>query len=441
MKTGKQLKLRAKQVHQAGGKLFIVGGAVRDHHMGITPKDVDLCVEGLTIEQCREIFGKFEPIHPHAPVFSAVIGGIIHEVAFCRDEVSTGKSKQDFSFVISSAFIDSLRRDFTFNAMFWDIFGRKLIDFHNGLDDLKNGILRHVSDKFAESPERIFRAAAFVSRFGFVVADETKALIKNMVANGAVSSIPVEQIWNQGFNKIFAGKHIQKAVDFMVECGFAHDTIVAMVNTPQDKKWHPEGNVKIHSCLVAEHMAQNFDSTWGMTKSEAVSIAFAHDMGKIECTFEEDGRVKSPGHADSDTPLNFLSDIGFPVSMMDIASTAIKGHMARFESGSRREVGRWVRKQKNPGFGISLIIADCMGRDSASHVPQSVIDAAAVMMSFEEDNSVTPLVDGNEIMTIRDIKPGKIIGIIKSALIDEQMAGEITTKDQAIQFVKEFVAC
>jgi len=91
---------------------------------------------------------------------------------------------------------DLSRRDFTVNAIAQDSAGN-LIDPYGGQADLKAGILRHVSAAFAEDPVRILRAARFVARFGFSIAPETLALMKNMVATDEVNALVAERVWQE----------------------------------------------------------------------------------------------------------------------------------------------------------------------------------------------------------------------------------------------------
>jgi tRNA nucleotidyltransferase (CCA-adding enzyme) len=427
----------AHKAQKYGIKIYAVGGYVRDMVMGITPKDVDFVITGVTVEYAKEIFGSFTPIHPKAPVYGVWVDGIQYEVAFPRIEVSTGSGKEDFEFITTDDISqDAVRRDFTMNAMYMDVVTGEIFDPFGGMKDIEDKVIRHCSDKFAESPERIYRAIVFQARYGFDIAPETMEVMKGM----ADTKVAIEQIWKQGFSKIFAGgKYFHKAFSTMVEAGFAPKAIVDMVGCPQPAKYHPEGDVFTHMCESASYMSQIYTSDFGVSKDVAVAVAFAHDMGKPETTQVVDGKITAYGHEDSDVPYQFFAEIGFPVAMVEVAKVAIKGHMQRFESGSKKEVAKWARKAgKFTDFCFAVIEADCMGRASSSHIPATVMVAKEVASTFAEQDTFTPFVTGDEIMAIKGIKPGKMVGIIKEAVIEAQVEGRVTCKAEAVEFVSKF---
>ena len=86
-----------------------------------------------------------------------------------------------------------MRRDLTINAMAMND-KDNIIDYFGGQEDLKNGILRHVSIAFADDPVRVLRIARFSARYGFSVADETMELMRKMVANGELEHLTPERV-------------------------------------------------------------------------------------------------------------------------------------------------------------------------------------------------------------------------------------------------------
>lgn len=431
---------KAQEIKNIGGTFYAVGGHVRDIVIGNTPKDIDFVICGITVNQAKEIFGSFEAIHPKAPVYGVWFEGEQYEVAFPRIEVSNGESKQDFEFIVTSDIKqDAVRRDFTMNAMYMDVITQEIFDPFNGQTDIDNKVIRHCSTQFAESPERIFRAIAFQSRFGFEIADETKAVIRQMVAHDAVAQIPTEQIWKQGYAKIFSGKFIQKAMTTMIDFGIAPKEVVDMVGCVQSTKHHPEGDVFTHSGMAAEYMAINWKAEFNVPKEIAVCISFAHDMGKPETTVVDGDKITAYGHEDSQVPYQFMAKIGFPIAYIDIAKSAIQNHMSRFEDCTKKAVGKFARKANGYiAFNFAVIKADCMARSFASEIPQNVYTAEKMATEMKQDNIFTCFVSGDEIMTIKGIKPSKMVGIIKEAVIEAQVEGRVTCKADAVEFVSKF---
>lgn len=164
-------------------KTYLVGGAVRDALLKREIKDRDFVVVGSSPEEMMN--AGYVQVGNDFPVFIDPDKG--EEYALARKETSTGAGYQDFAFDFSNAVTlgeDLFRRDFTINAMAQDSETGEIIDPFNGQSDLDARVIRHVSDHFAEDPVRILRAARFMARYhayGFTIADETKALMRQIV--------------------------------------------------------------------------------------------------------------------------------------------------------------------------------------------------------------------------------------------------------------------
>ncbi|MFA7205000.1 MAG: hypothetical protein WC102_01590 [Saccharofermentanales bacterium] len=162
----KKYNPHAQLINNKGGRLYIVGGAVRDYIMQRPVHDVDLCVTGLTVEQFMEIFPKARLQGKHFPVF--VVDNA--EIAFARTEKKTGVGYRGFEINANPGItieLDLLRRDLTFNAMAVDILTGKLIDPYGGADDIADKMVRPTSEAFLEDPVRALRAARFAAEFDF----------------------------------------------------------------------------------------------------------------------------------------------------------------------------------------------------------------------------------------------------------------------------------
>lgn len=177
-------------------EVYLVGGAVRDRQLGLPVRERDWVVVGATpavmLEQGYQPVGKDFPVFLHPQTHE--------EYALARTERKTGHGYTGFETCADPGITleeDLLRRDLTINAMAETPTG-ELIDPCHGLDDLNNGVLRHVSPAFAEDPVRILRTARFAARFapwGFHVAHVTNALMRSMVAAGEASHLVPERVW------------------------------------------------------------------------------------------------------------------------------------------------------------------------------------------------------------------------------------------------------
>ncbi|MCE3000112.1 MAG: multifunctional CCA tRNA nucleotidyl transferase/2'3'-cyclic phosphodiesterase/2'nucleotidase/phosphatase [Betaproteobacteria bacterium] len=176
-------------------KIYVVGGAVRDELLGLPVQDRDHVVVGATPEEM--IRRGFRPVGRDFPVF--LHPETHEEYALARTERKTAPGYHGFAFHAAPDVTleqDLERRDLTINAMARDDDGR-LIDPHHGAEDLGEGLLRHVSPAFAEDPVRILRVARFAARFGFSVAPETQALMRQMVEAGEADALVAERVWQE----------------------------------------------------------------------------------------------------------------------------------------------------------------------------------------------------------------------------------------------------
>jgi tRNA nucleotidyltransferase (CCA-adding enzyme) len=176
-------------------KTYVVGGAVRDELLGLPVADRDHVVVGATPEDM--VRAGFRPVGRDFPVF--LHPETHEEYALARTERKAGRGYRGF--VVHSApdvtlEQDLARRDLTINAMARDASGA-LIDPWHGERDLRAGVLRHVSDAFAEDPVRILRVARFAARLAFTVAPETLTLMCDMVRSGEVDALVPERVWQE----------------------------------------------------------------------------------------------------------------------------------------------------------------------------------------------------------------------------------------------------
>jgi tRNA nucleotidyltransferase (CCA-adding enzyme) len=198
-------------------KVYTVGGAVRDELLGLPVKERDYVVVGATPEEMVE--QGFKPVGKDFPVF-------LHpkpphaEYALARTERKSGRGYKGFTVYASPEVTleeDLKRRDLTINAIAKAEDGT-LIDPFGGRGDLSSGILRHVSEAFAEDPVRILRVARFAARFGFRVADETMRLMRQMVDSGEADHLVAERVW-QEFAKGLAEPQAQKMFEVLEASG------------------------------------------------------------------------------------------------------------------------------------------------------------------------------------------------------------------------------
>jgi tRNA nucleotidyltransferase (CCA-adding enzyme) len=211
-------------------KTYVVGGAVRDELLGLPVKDRDHVVVGSTPEEMAKL--GFKPVGKDFPVF--LHPQTHEEYALARTERKSGRGYKGFTVHASPEVTleeDLKRRDLTINAIAKADDGL-LIDPFGGEKDLKDGVLRHVSEAFAEDPVRILRVARFAARFGFSIHPDTSKLIGEMVHSGEADYLVPERVW-QEFAKGLMEDHPQRMFEVLEACGLRERLLPELETQPE----------------------------------------------------------------------------------------------------------------------------------------------------------------------------------------------------------------
>ncbi len=274
-------------------KMYQVGGAVRDRLLGLPVQDQDWVVVGAAPEDMVAL--GYRPVGKDFPVF--LHPETHEEYALARTERKTSPGYKGF--VIHAApdvtlDQDLSRRDFTINAIAQEVDDKsgagKLIDPYHGVEDLRAGVLRHVSPAFSEDPVRILRAARFVARFGFSIAPETLELMRDMVRNGEVDALVSERVW-QELARGLMEKDPAHFFTTLRDCGALArilPEVDALFGVPQPPQHHPEIDCGVHTMMVLNDAAR---------QGYALEVRFAtlgHDLGKA--TTPQDILPRHIGH-------------------------------------------------------------------------------------------------------------------------------------------------
>lgn len=258
--------------------IYLVGGAVRDKLLNRPVVDHDHVVVGALPEQLLAL--GYTPVGKDFPVFLHPQTG--EEYALARTERKSGRGYHGFVFQADPTITleqDLARRDLTINAIAEDGHGA-LTDPFGGVRDLEARVLRHVSPAFVEDPVRVLRVARFAARFaplGFTVADETMALMRQMVADGEVDHLVPERVWAET-RKALGEPQPSMFLRVLRACGalaVLFPEVDALYGVPQRAEFHPEIDTGVHLEMVLDAAARLApgDDVVGF-------CALTHDLGK-----------------------------------------------------------------------------------------------------------------------------------------------------------------
>ncbi|WP_216933930.1 MULTISPECIES: multifunctional CCA addition/repair protein [unclassified Acinetobacter] len=305
-------------------QVYLVGGAVRDHLLGHPYHEKDYVVVGATPAQMLDL--GYQPVGKDFPVF--LHPQTKEEYALARTERKSGHGYHGFEFhtdVSVTLEQDLIRRDLTINAMAMDDAGQ-IYDPYGGQQDLENRILRHVSDAFIEDPLRVLRIARFAARYtsaGFVIADETMALMQRLTESGELNALIPERVWKET-SRALSERHADVYFEVLRQCGalkVLFPEIDALYGIPQRPEYHPEIDCGIHTMMSLQQACrQNY----------SLDVRFAvlvHDLGKALTPVEE-----LPRHIMHEErgiqPVNELCDrLKVPTYTKQLALAVCKEHL------------------------------------------------------------------------------------------------------------------
>ena len=408
-------------------RIYCVGGAVRDRLLGLAVQDHDWVVVGSTPEAM--VAQGFQPVGKDFPVF--LHPQTHEEYALARTERKTARGYKGFAVYAAPDVTleqDLLRRDFTINAIAEDADG-KLIDPHNGIADLRAGILRHVSAAFGEDPVRILRGARFAARFGFAIAPETLALMRDMVVNGEVDALVAERVW-QELARGLMEKKPSLFFETLRSCGALAKILPevdALFGIPQPEKHHPEIDCGVHTMLVVDDAAEQDYPL------EVRFAALTHDLGKA--TTLADILPRHIGHEQRSVELvkGLAQRLRAPGECRDLALLTARYHgdihrafELRADTVIRlfQSADAWRRPERFAQF-LQACASDARGRKGRAHeaYPQAeyLLQLLAVARSVDAGEIARQCADSGTIATaVQQARIGAIDDLVKQQRKEQQ---------------------
>ena len=341
---------------------------------------------------------------------------------------------------------DAKRRDFTINSIFYDLNKKELFDPNNGIEDIKNKILRTPDlNNLIDDSLRFLRLYRFMAQFDLRIEDELNNFVKDNFYK--INSVAKERI-NYEIISMFKGKFIAKTLNKMFD-----DNVLELV-FPFVKEIKRVPKNSHHHLDLIHHSIETVNQIT-LDKPLLKISAFYHDIGKPSTwTIEPVGRHRFIGHdiKGSEIVKKELLDLKFSNKQIAYISKMIKYHiypsslMQCAENDNKKAFARFIRKLGDDVADIiELAKADrlsAIGEAVTEDMIQANIKHLNKLLEYYKEVKAKGadtkiLLNGSEIMKILGIKPSKKIGEILEHLKEAQISGEITTKEEAINFVKQ----
>ncbi|MBC2604402.1 CCA tRNA nucleotidyltransferase [Puniceicoccus vermicola] len=436
----------AQQAKAAGGRLLLVGGAVRDLLSGKVPVEFDLEVFGLSLDAIERELGREIPLIQVGRSFPVVkVRDQPIDIAIPRTEWKTGNRHTDFGFEANPDLdfaTAARRRDFTINAIGWDPLTQELMDPYGGEKDLRAGILRHVSDQFGEDALRVLRAMQFIARFDLTPAPETIAVCRTLEQ----THLAAERIFEEWKKLILKGKIPSKGMFFLEEVGWLrfYPELEVLVDCPQDPRWHPEGTVWRHTCFCLDAFARE---RIGEEKEDLIVglAVLCHDLGKATTTTtDEEGGIHSYGHekAGIHPTRALLSRMTREKSLIEEIEPLVVTHMRPRQLFEHKSGPAAVRRLADKVGRLDRLLRVCRA-DTAGRppLPPGDFPEGQWLLNRAEELNVSnnrpyPILQGRDLLKL-GVDPGPRMGKLLKRLFEDQLDGKFETKDEGLERAKE----
>ncbi|MEA1880303.1 MAG: HD domain-containing protein [Campylobacterota bacterium] len=463
MKLPEILQTISKKLQIHNAKAIIVGGAVRDHFLKLPFKDIDIEVYGLRhmqeLETVLSQYGSVNLVGKSFGVLKFSYEGEEYDFSFPRKESKVGKGHRGFEVEIDGSLdfkTASKRRDFTLNAFGYDIEDKIFLDPFGGVEDIKQKKLRHIDDvTFVEDPLRVYRAVQFCARFGFSLAKETFVLCKQVVEKGMLEELPKERVYEEWKKLLLKSKKPSKGFELMRELGILKGyfpELHALINVPQSPKWHPEGDVWVHTMMTLDSMSKALrmrNEALEISGKQKLKFMFAilcHDLGKAtHTTIDDNGRIRAIGHekaglAPTKKFMYRLSDEhDFIESLLPLVEHHLKPSQF-YAAKSKASAIRRLATKVNIEELVVVAKADFLGRTTEDSLT-GVYLAGEWLLEISTNLKVLNkgldnVLQGRDLIAL-GLEPSPKFKVILDTVYTLQMDGVIVNKEEAISFVEK----
>ena len=449
----KIIKVISKELKELNAQAIIVGGAVRDHFLELPCKDYDIEVYRLenieTLEQILSHYGSVNLVGKSFGILKFVYEGEEYDFSFPRREQKVATGHKGFD-VVCDGFMSfeeaALRRDFTINALGYDVEQEAFLDPFGAKEDMESKRLRHISSKtFVEDPLRVYRAVQFVARFGYALEKETFALCENMVKDGLLDELPKERVYTEFTKLLLKSKKPSVGFELMRELGITKrhfPELHALIGVPQSPVWHPEGDVWVHTLMCVDKMVTLLK---GKEKYD-LKMMFAilcHDLGKATHTQITPEKISAIGHerAGLEPTERFMYRLTNEHDFITSLLPLVEHHLAPsiyFRGKAKNSTIRKLATKVNIEELVTVAKADFLGRTTEASL-KGIYEAGDWLLKKAEELDVyheplKPLLQGRDLIEL-GYKPSKEFKILLNTVYNEQLEGRIESRSEAIEFI------
>ena len=441
----------------AGHELALVGGSVRDAFLGRRSPDLDFTTDANPDQIIAILKGNaatYWDIGRDFGTIGARIGSDEVEITTYRADEYDPDSRKPLVAFGKSLEADLLRRDFTVNSMALRLPERVFVDPTNGLQDLIDGVLRTPSPpevSFSDDPLRMMRAARFTSQLGFEIEPKTFEAMQQMA--GRLEIISAERIRDE-LQKLMLGAQPRLGLEALVQSGLAALMLPELPALKLESDEHHHHKDVYEHTLTVVQQAIDYEADYGLEGDFVLRFAaLLHDIGKPNTRKLEPGGAVSFYHHDmvgAKLAAKRMRALRFDNDSIKAVTRLVELHLRFFgysdQPWSDSAVRRYVRDAGDELLRLhALTRADVTTRnqrkaDRLSHAYDDLERRISELAAQEELNSIRPDLNGEDIMRILDLKPGREVGeaykFLMELRLDEGSLGEAEAEKRLLAWYK-----
>jgi poly(A) polymerase len=439
----------------AGHELALVGGPVRDAFLGRTSPDFDLTTDALPTRILDLVAGWADQVWTVGIQFGTVglrKGRDHFEITTYRSDSYDRLSRKPVVSYGQSLTDDLARRDFTVNAMAARLPGYQLVDPSNGLADLQLRVLRTPGtpqDSFSDDPLRMLRAARFTAQLGFTVAPEVRAAMSELAGLLAPPRISAERIEGE-LTKLLRSPlpgGPTAGIALLVDTGVADQVLPEVPALQLEADEHFRHKDVYQHTLTVLRQAIELEPRYGLEQDLVLRLAaLLHDIGKPRTrTRLPGGKVAFHHHETVGAKMarKRLTQLRYSKEVVADVSRLVELHLRFHGYGEGEWTDSAVRRYVTDAGPLltrlhALTRADCTTRNrvKAQRLERAYDDLEARIAELaaqEELDSIRPDLDGNEVMEILGIPPGRLVGRALKHLLELRIEAGPLGHDAAVQ--------
>ncbi|WP_112276177.1 CCA tRNA nucleotidyltransferase [Lentzea terrae] len=409
-----------------GKRLYLVGGSVRDAVLERPTNDFDFTTDARPAEIQKLLTGWADAQWDTGIAFGTVGAskkGEILEITTFRADVYDGVTRNPEVTFGDTIDGDLVRRDFTVNAMAFDVAAREFVDPTGGLQAARDGVLDTPAtpqESFGDDPLRMLRAARFVSQLGFTAAPRVIEAMRSMA--GEIARITPERVQVE-LSKLLCGTHPRRGIELMVETGLADIVLPELTAMKLEIDEHHQHKDVFHHSLVVLEQAIDLEEVDQSPDLVLRIAALLHDIGKPATRkFEPGGGVSFHHHEVVGAKMvrKRLRALRYSKEITEDVAKLVYLHLRFHGYGNGEWTDSAVRRYVTDAGDLltrlhKLVRADCTTRNKRKanllkRTYDSLEERIARIAAEEDLARVRPDLDGNEIMKLLGLPPGPQVG-------------------------------